>query len=45
MLAERDAPGDADRARELLDRAHAGAAAHGYATVERRAAETRRRLA
>jgi hypothetical protein len=45
MLAERDAPGDADRARELLDRARDAAATRGYATVERRAADARRRLA
>jgi hypothetical protein len=39
MLAERHAPGDAERARDLLTKAHAAAAAHGYANVERRAAE------
>jgi hypothetical protein len=38
MLAERGAPGDTDKARDLLTRAHATAAAHGYGTVERRAA-------
>lgn len=39
MLAQRKAPGDAERARELLAKAHTAAAAHGYANVERRAAE------
>jgi tetratricopeptide (TPR) repeat protein len=39
MLAERNAPGDTERARDLLTRAHTLAAAHGYANVERRAAE------
>ena len=38
MLAERGAPGDADRARQLLGRAHATAVTQGYGTVERRAA-------
>jgi tetratricopeptide (TPR) repeat protein len=38
MLAERNAPGDTQRARALLTKAHAAAAAHGYAAVERRAA-------
>ena len=38
MLAERKAEGDAERARDLLTKAHAAAAAHGYANVERRAA-------
>ena len=44
MLAERDAPGDAERARDLLTKAHAAAAAHGYASVERRAAEALQHL-
>lgn len=37
MLAERQAPGDTERARELLAKAHAVAATNGYGTVERRA--------
>ena len=44
MLAERNAPGDAERARDLLTKAHAAAAAHGYANVERRAAEALQHL-
>ena len=44
MLAERDAPGDAERARDLLTKAHAAAAAHGYANIERRAAEALQHL-
>jgi hypothetical protein len=39
MLAERGAPGDIEKARELLTDAHAVVAAHGYATVERRATQ------
>jgi tetratricopeptide (TPR) repeat protein len=38
MLAERDAPGDRERARRLLAAAHAVALAHGYAGIERQAA-------
>ena len=38
MLAERNAPGDTQRARDLLTKAHTSAAAHGYANIERRAA-------
>ncbi len=38
MLAERSRPGDAERARALLTKAHTAAAAHGYRTVARRAA-------
>ncbi len=38
MLAARDAPGDAETARDLLTKAHATAAEHGYGNVERRAA-------
>jgi hypothetical protein len=38
MLAERGAPGDAEKARDLLMRAHTTAADNGYANVERRAA-------
>ena len=45
MLAERNGPGDNERARELLTKAHAAAAAHGYANVERRAAEALQHLA
>ncbi len=44
MLAERDAPGDNERARDLLTKAHTAAAAHGYANVERRAAEALQHL-
>ena len=39
MLAERNARGDTERALDLLTKAHTAAAAHGYADVERRAAE------
>ncbi|MGA7418395.1 MAG: AAA family ATPase [Acidimicrobiales bacterium] len=39
MLIERRAPGDLDRARDLLARAHDAAVAHGYAVVQRRAAD------
>ncbi|MDP9333209.1 MAG: AAA family ATPase [Actinomycetota bacterium] len=39
MLAERNAPGDIEKARDLLSRARAASAAHGYANVERRAAQ------
>jgi tetratricopeptide (TPR) repeat protein len=44
MLAERNAPGDAGRADELLSRAHASAVAHGYGSIEHDAAEALRRL-
>jgi len=37
MLAERVGPGDIQRARDLLSKAHASAATNGYGTVERRA--------
>jgi tetratricopeptide (TPR) repeat protein len=37
MLLQRDAPGDLERARGLLTRAQATAAANAYATVEQRA--------
>jgi class 3 adenylate cyclase/tetratricopeptide (TPR) repeat protein len=37
MLAERQAPGDIEKARDLLKKALTVAAAHGYGTVERRA--------
>ncbi|HXQ58587.1 MAG TPA: AAA family ATPase [Acidimicrobiales bacterium] len=39
MLLERRAPGDADRAHDLLSMARTAAAEHGYANVERRATE------
>ena len=39
MLVERRAPGDLDRARDLLARAHDAAGAHGYGVVQRRAAD------
>ena len=39
MLTERDAPGDRERARDLLTAAHAAAVAHGYAGIERAAAD------
>jgi hypothetical protein len=39
LLAERNAPGDTEKARDLLTRARIAAAAHGYANVERRAAQ------
>ena len=38
MLAARNGPGDAEEARRLLTQAHTAAVAHGYATVQRRAA-------
>jgi tetratricopeptide (TPR) repeat protein len=44
MLVERDAPGDRDRAHELLTRARTVAASRGYGTVERRAAAALQRL-
>jgi class 3 adenylate cyclase/tetratricopeptide (TPR) repeat protein len=44
MLAERNAPGDIEKARDLLTQAHAAAAANGYANVERRTAETLQHL-
>jgi tetratricopeptide (TPR) repeat protein len=37
MLRARNGPGDADRARILLEQARESAAARGYAMVERRA--------
>jgi tetratricopeptide (TPR) repeat protein len=39
MLLARGAPGDAELARDLLTRAHASAAAHGFGYVEAHAAE------
>jgi tetratricopeptide (TPR) repeat protein len=44
MFAERNAPGDNERARDLLTEAHAVALAHGYASIERRAAEALQRF-
>jgi tetratricopeptide (TPR) repeat protein len=44
MLAQRDAPGDRDRAQHLLTRARAVAASRGYGTVARRAAGALERL-
>jgi len=38
MLAERQAPGDIEKAQDLLTKAHSVAAANGYGNVERRAA-------
>jgi class 3 adenylate cyclase len=38
MLAERNAPGDPEKARDLLTKAQTAAAVHGYGNVERRAA-------
>ena len=37
MLRIRNGPGDADRARDLLEQARESAAARGYALVERQA--------
>jgi class 3 adenylate cyclase/tetratricopeptide (TPR) repeat protein len=45
MLIERDAPGDPQRARDLLRAAHTVAAANGYAQLQRQAADTLRQLA
>jgi class 3 adenylate cyclase/tetratricopeptide (TPR) repeat protein len=44
MLRTRNGPGDAERARTLLERAHESAAARGYAAVERSAAAELTRL-
>jgi hypothetical protein len=38
LLVERQAPGDTEKARQLLAMAHRSAATHGYGTVERRSA-------
>jgi hypothetical protein len=38
MLAERNAPGDLEKARGQFTKAHAVAGANGYGVVERRAA-------
>ena len=45
MLAARKGPGDTERGRRLLTQAHRAAAAHGYATVQRRAAAALQALA
>jgi len=39
MLLERRAPGDTERARDLLTKAHSAAVAHGYGAIERRTTE------
>jgi class 3 adenylate cyclase len=44
VLAERQTPGNPERAKELLTKAHGLATEHGYRTVERRAALTLRGL-
>ena len=44
MLVERRAPGDGDRARHLLNRAHGTATAQGYGNIERRATLALRQL-
>jgi class 3 adenylate cyclase len=44
MLVQRDGPGDADRARQLLTRARDIAATNSYGVVERRAAAALRQL-
>ena len=44
MLAERRAPGDAERARELLSKTQDAAAVHGYQYVEGRSAAALQRL-
>jgi tetratricopeptide (TPR) repeat protein len=44
MLVERDDQGDIERARALLTTAHAVAVAHGYAAIERQAAEALQNL-
>jgi len=44
MLAERQADGDTEKARDLLTKAQGAAAAYGYGNVERRAAAALRRL-
>jgi tetratricopeptide (TPR) repeat protein len=38
MLAQRQGSGDAEKAHELITKAHSAAAVHGYGNVERRAA-------
>jgi hypothetical protein len=44
ILAERNAPGDAEKARDLLTSARTAAATHGYANIERRATKALRLL-
>jgi tetratricopeptide (TPR) repeat protein len=44
MLADRGESGDIEKARDLLERAHAVAVAQGYAKVEQRASEVLSRL-
>jgi class 3 adenylate cyclase len=44
MLMNRSAPGDVERARQLLDRARSTAAERGYSVVEQRAATALRQL-
>jgi len=44
MLAERNGPGDLDRARDLLLRAQTSAAVNGYAGIERRTTEALQRI-
>jgi tetratricopeptide (TPR) repeat protein len=44
MLAQRNAPGDRDRAYDFLTRARSVAASRGYGTVERRAAAALERI-
>ncbi|MGO9873509.1 MAG: ATP-binding protein [Acidimicrobiia bacterium] len=44
MLAERDDPGDTERALDLLTRARTVATANGYANVQRRATQALQRL-
>ncbi|HEY5228515.1 MAG TPA: hypothetical protein VIJ19_08235, partial [Opitutaceae bacterium] len=44
MLAERQAPADIAKGRDLLTKAHTDAETHGYGTVKRRAADTLREL-
>lgn len=39
MLAVRNAPGDSEKARDLLTKARTVATTHGYANLERRAAQ------
>jgi class 3 adenylate cyclase/tetratricopeptide (TPR) repeat protein len=44
MFAERQAPGDIEKARDHLTKAHAVAATNGYGNIERRAADALRLL-
>jgi tetratricopeptide (TPR) repeat protein len=44
MLTERNAPGDNDRARDLLTTAQTAAATHGYANIQRHATEALQHL-